>query len=266
MIIVNGKKLDKLQFPDRSYLIRSNEESGEVTIKFLYESDEEVFHLFCLAKHIKNRTKASLILEMPYLPNARMDRVKNADEVFTLKYFCELINALHFDRVEVLDAHSNVGIGLLDRAINRSPKKYIDKVLEIIADENIVLFFPDEGACKRYMEIMGEVPFCFAIKKRDWRSGIIQGLDVIKNGLEIEGKTVLMIDDICSYGGTFYYSAEELKRAGVKEIYSYSTHTENSILSEKSKYYSLLESGEVRKHFTTESIFTGKSKHISVLS
>ncbi len=43
-----------------------------------------------------------------------MDRVKNSDEVFTLKYFAEFINDLKFDTVEVGDPHSNVSTMLID--------------------------------------------------------------------------------------------------------------------------------------------------------
>ena len=49
------------------------------------------------------------------IPNARMDRVKKADEVFTLKWFADFINALHFCRnlarapIPVLDAEDILG-------------------------------------------------------------------------------------------------------------------------------------------------------------
>lgn len=43
-----------------------------------------------------------------------MDRVKNPDEVFTLKYFCEFINDLKFDVVYVNDPHSDVSMALLN--------------------------------------------------------------------------------------------------------------------------------------------------------
>ena len=49
-------------------------------------------------------------------------------------------------------------------------------------------------------------------KKRDWATGKILGLDV--TGYPPKGGKVLMIDDICSYGGTMFYSAKKLKELG----------------------------------------------------
>ena len=62
-------------------------------IAWYYENDAELFTLMCVRKFYHNH---SLSLFMPYIPHARMDRVKNDDEVFTLKYFCEIINSLNF--------------------------------------------------------------------------------------------------------------------------------------------------------------------------
>ncbi len=63
-----------------------------------------------LTKHLKN-LGYNVSLDMPYIPNARQDRVKGENDVFTLKYFAEFINSLDFDRVFVLDPRSNVSGG-----------------------------------------------------------------------------------------------------------------------------------------------------------
>ena len=97
-------------------------------------------------------------------------------------------------------------------------------------------------------------------------TGQIQGLEVITNGIDLEGKTVLMWDDIVSYGGSMYYGALKLKELGVDKIYAYASHTENSILDkEKGTLIKLLEDGTVERLFTTSSLFTGKHEKITVL-
>ena len=83
---------------------------------------------------------------MPYIPNARMDRVKNSDEVFTLKYFAEFINDLKFDTVEVLDPHSNVSTALIDNISIIEPTDIILHILETVnSDGNTILFFQMRG-------------------------------------------------------------------------------------------------------------------------
>ena len=75
----------------------------------------------------------------------------------------------------------------------------------------------------------------------------------------VNGKDVLIIDDICSRGGTFYHSAKALKEAGAKNIYLYVTHCENTILEGE-----LLTSGLIEKVYTTNSIFTKEHEMIEV--
>jgi ribose-phosphate pyrophosphokinase len=73
-----------------------------------------------------------------------------------------------------------------------------------------------------------DIPYAFGMKKRDWKTGNILGLDLV-NPENIEGKNVLIVDDICSRGGTFYHSAKALKAAGAKSVSLYITHCEKSI-------------------------------------
>ncbi len=268
MIFVNHKPIDKKQFPDGTFLLHCPEASEEVRLEWRYEEDGELFQLICLTRHLQNVPGRRLILSLPYLPNARMDRVHADDEVFTLKHFCRTINDLGFDRVEVLDAHSTVGLALLDRVRALSPAPYLEQVLLQLdrLHGKVLLYFPDEGAYKRYQPMLPERPCCYGRKKRDWNTGTITGLEVADNGNPPEGAAVLMVDDICSYGGTFYYSALALKERGAAALYSFATHTEMSLLEEKSNYLSLLKDGSVLRHFTTASLYTGRLESIEVVS
>ena len=76
----------------------------------------------------------------------------------------------------------------------------------------------------------------------------------------IEGSTVLIVDDICSRGGTFYHSAKALKALGAGEIYLYISHCENSILEGE-----ILTSGLIDRVFTTNSILTKEHEKITVM-
>ena len=75
--------------------------------------------------------------------------------------------------------------------------------------------------------------------------------DMLPKMSNIEGKNILIVDDICSKGGTFYFSAKKLKELGAKNIYLHITHCENTIFDGE-----LLTSGLIKRIFTTDSIFT----------
>ena len=78
-------------------------------ITWKYDNDGECMIVWYLVNHIRSimGPDTHVQLMMPYIPNARMDRVKNGDEVFTLKWFADFINSLHFCHVAVFDPHSN---------------------------------------------------------------------------------------------------------------------------------------------------------------
>lgn len=239
-------------FPDGTLHMKVDKNCSEYhTIEWYYENDAELFTLICLRKQLSDN-KLSLI--MPYIPHARMDRVKSSSDVFTLKYFAEIINSLGFEEVLVLDAHSNVSLALIDRVVQIDEDIFLhDYVKQAAADANIkaedvVLFFPDEGAMKRYSDKF-KLPYAFGIKKRDWASGEIKGLQLMNEEL-VKDATVLIIDDICSRGGTFYHSAKALRAAGAKDVYLYVSHAEKTMLEGD-----MYKSGLIKKIYTTDSLF-----------
>lgn len=255
MIGVNGVYVEQGHFPDHSLLMKFNPAAEEyningnenITITWLYEGDHELFSVICLKKHLDTHlVNKTITLYMPYIPHARMDRTKNDEDVFTLKSFCEIINSLNFTAVFVRDAHSSVSMGLLNRAVDVGIIEYVQAIIDQTSVE--ALFFPDEGAMKRYSSYF-KIPHAFGVKSRDWETGQIQGLSVI-NPEAIENKRVLIVDDICSRGGTFYRSANALRELGAANVSLYVTHLEETILSGD-----LPESGLIDHVFTTRSIF-----------
>lgn len=277
-----------LDFP--KYLLENTNtnEHPYVEVIWLYENDKEMFTLSCFVNHIRNNhahgRDVRINLLMPYVPNARMDRVKETNEIFTLKYFCDFINSLKFDRVAVLDPHSNVTEALINGICVIRPTEEIRKVLDNIEGLDIdggekwgnstIIYFPDDGAYKRYkdLECFGHRKMIYGKKNRDWNTGKILGITVVDaNGKEIteEGlkdKVVLMVDDIISYGGTLAYSADRLKELGAQAIYAYASHTEDSVLDgEKGKLINRLDDGVVDELFTTNSIYRSENPHITVI-
>lgn len=255
MIKVNGIEVKQNNFPDKTLLLKISDtilqkcnDMNYIQINWLYENDAELFTLICIKRYIDENLyyHRAIHLIMPYIPHARMDRVKNDEDVFTLKYFCEIINSLHFTSVEVRDAHSNVSLALLNNVFEEPIEEYIQDAINQSGAE--ALFFPDEGAMKRYADLFKDMPYAFGMKKRDWKTGQIQGLDLV-NPENIVGKKVLVVDDICSRGGTFYHSAKALHKAGAAEVNLYITHCEDTI-----HQGDLREKDLINQIYTTDSI------------
>lgn len=256
------EKIEPTIFPDGTKLIKLPNVSFMGDIKWFFESEDELATLIYITNTLKDLGK-DVFLYMPYIPNARFDRVKSNSEVFTLKWFCDILNYLKFEEVMVLDPHSHVSEALINKVEIQSPKNiiksFIDKnFLDDCSLNKFALFFPDEGAMKRYSG-MFKMPYTFGLKKRDWETGEIRGLDIVGDETFIKGRKVLIVDDICSRGGTFYHSAKKLKELGAEEVYLYVTHCENTILEGD-----LLTSGLIEKVFTTNSIFTKEHEMIEI--
>lgn len=215
---------------------------------------------------------------MPYVPNGRMDRTKSDCEVFTLKYFCDFINFLGFDRVSVFDPHSDVTPALIRNVEVITPNKIIDDVLneiEVSKDTPVyngttIIYFPDAGAMKRYKDMprLKGYEIIYGEKDRDWRTGKIVGLKVFNQKGEridnmddyLSGKSVLMIDDIISYGGTLAYSADALKKIGAAYIYVYASHVEKSIVDASvNKVKERLDNDVITEVFTTNSLYNDEN-------
>ena len=270
MITVNNVKVEVGHFPDGTQSIKfpvdalwSELNNIPILISWYYDSDEEIFTLACVVDwvHRSCGSKRIIRLDIPYAPNSRMDRIKNTDENFSLKVFANFINSLGFDVVKVYNIHSNVSEALINNIYNEMPKGDVNYcILNYNPD---VIFFPDEGACKRYADLdsvkESGLPVAFGIKKREWSTGKIPGLDVVSD-TDLTGKKVLIVDDICSAGGTFKFSAMKLKELGASDVALYISHCEDNIQNGD-----LLKTDLVSKIYTTDSILHISDPKIQII-
>lgn len=257
MIKINGVVIKQQQFPDGTWLLNNIRSTFEefkfsIEIDWKYEGEHEISFLYFIAKHLKNvYTMTPITLKCYYFPNARMDRTYNRFEIFTLKYFCELINSLNFSQVILMDVHSNVTNALLNNVVERPLLELNDLIINY---RNI--YFPDEGAQKRYSKVLdlSNKYVYTGMKKRNWATGKIEGLDVFSSQDSPNKDSILMIDDICSRGGTFFHSAKKLKSLGFDNIDAYCTHAEPVVNDETSDIHVALNGKLINKLYTTDSL------------
>lgn len=252
MIQLNGVELAFRTFPNGETLVDGESISAIIqdlnAISFKYENDSDLIKLMFVKSVLDDRDKPASLL-IYYMPYSRMDRVEGAS-VFTLKYAANLINSLQFKDVTVIEPHSDVTLALL----NRSKAKYPTvELLEQVAAEvgfdrdTDYLFFPDAGAQKRYSKVKGYKQLV-GFKSRDFQTGEIQSLDIVGTVPAVPFK-VIIVDDLCSYGGTFIRSAEKLREIGASPVYLLVGHCEKSIHQGK-----ILTTDLIDKVFTTNTI------------
>jgi ribose-phosphate pyrophosphokinase len=180
--------------------------------------DGEIMGLAQLTNALDTLVPPVMTLFLPYLPYGRADRKFVVGDCFGLHVFAEFINALNYDQVITLDAHSEVAEIEINNLVNVSPKPLITTVIQTIGSD-LAILLPDEGA-ERYQ--LGTSALR-ATKNRDPKTGKLSGFLVPPKDAFENAKSVLIVDDICDGGGTFVGIAEALKNYGLG-LYLYVSH------------------------------------------
>ncbi|MCM3749396.1 ribose-phosphate pyrophosphokinase [Paenibacillus pasadenensis] len=261
MIKLNGEKLNFGAYPNGETLADGEQmlqlaglgKQEPVQLALHYDQDGDFMQLMFAKGYLADHGFEAE-LTIAYMPYSRMDRVVGSS-VFTLKYAAAFLNSLNFRSVTVVEPHSPVTLELLERSRAVYPTlELLDEVMQDIQfqTDSDVLFFPDAGAQLRYGELSG-LRQLVGKKARDFQSGQISKLEV-EGGDSLplkQGFSAIIVDDLCSYGGTFLLSAERLKELGAGPIYLLVAHCERSIFKGK-----LLQSGLIKRVYATDSMLS----------
>jgi len=221
-------------------------ESYHAIITWLFDKNEEIISIFYLISHLKTY-KCYVKLIMPYFPNSRQDKTKTEKDVFTLKYFCNLLNSLNIDEIVTFDIHSFVIPALLNNLVVFSPQSLIQNILD--NNKNLLLAYCDEGGFKRYYDKF-YVPYVFGCKIRNYETQKIEHLQILGNKHLLMGRDALIVDDIISRGSTTRLMYTQLKENGAKDVYIYASHVEPTVLN-----FGLLDAPDLKKIYTTNSLW-----------
>jgi len=168
-------------------------------------------------------THAEFVLNLPYIPYARQDRVMQPGEALAIKVFANIVNSLGFDKVVVDDPHSDVAAALLNNVVIRGQQSLIAEFSEELSGRDVVIVAPDAGARKKAQKVADRLrmPIVEAGKSRDVTTGQITGTAVFG---DVNGRECIIVDDICDGGRTFIALAQVLKENGAKRVVLYVTH------------------------------------------
>jgi ribose-phosphate pyrophosphokinase len=198
-----------------------------VTLRVLLHNSSDILRLLLITDALKRLNIKTIDLVIPYLPYARQDRVCNPGEAFSVKVMCDLINSQNYNKVTTVDLHSDVPGALLDN--HRNVNNISSILYEYFTPEkelkDVILISPDAGSLKKcYKFAKGwEVSNVIrADKVRDVKTGQVTDTKVYCH--DLQGKEVLIVDDICDGGRTFIELAKKLKEKNAGKISLYVTH------------------------------------------
>lgn len=233
-------KLNK--YPDNTSYV-NNTILGEQVFKI--NSYEDLWHLnqFVDAFHNQHSTKTTRIkpnLIIPNLIDAQADRRFNKGESSGLKLVLKFLNGLEAN-FKVFHPHNgDVVEALMDNVEIIDNSEFIKEVLWSIngnyvrdniylnlKKDKLVLFSSDAGGFKPLMKLADKLKWkgevYGASKSRKYENEESKLVQVIDRQ-DFVGKDILIIDDICVYGGTFIGLAKMLKERNCGKLYLAVSH------------------------------------------
>lgn len=201
-------------------------ENDRVRLNTRLNSSDELLTLCLAVDALRNMGVSYIEAFIPYVPYARQDRVMTPGEPLSVKVFARIINQLELNRVIVFDAHSDVSPALIDRCVNITNHDMVATLLKELDLKDYVLVSPDLGAYKKIDKLAQKLGYTgeivTGIKIRDLVTGNIVKSDV--NATDLQGKSCIVVDDICDGGRTFIELAAALKAKQAGDLYFMVSH------------------------------------------
>lgn len=194
------------------------------------------------------------ILNIPFLPYGRQDKPISNKLTFAQRTFTHLVDSLNFDRVVSFDVH---GVCAIKNLHKLSANTTIKKVLQ--DNKYDVYCYLDGTACTKYHD--PDFPEINGVKIKDKQTGkILQYLlSEEDENFKLEGKRILVVNDICDQGGTFIELAKMLNEKKVGDIGMYVSH---GIFS--NGFDKLTEAG-YKEFYYTNSLVKNEEKGIKIV-
>ncbi len=188
--------------------------------------NDNLMELLIIIDALKRASAKRITAVIPYYGYARQDRKHTGRVPISAKLVANMIEVAGADRVLTLDLHAGQIQGFFDIPVdNLWPNPILTGYFEprFKDSKELVVVSPDVGGVKRARMIAERLNVSLAIveKRRMNFKEETEALNVIG---EVEGKNVLIVDDMVSTGGTLIEAAKILAKRGVKDQYAACTH------------------------------------------
>jgi len=185
--------------------------------------NDNIMELLIVIDALKRASARRITAVVPYYGYARQDRKARARDPITSKLLANVITASGAMRVITMDLHAGQIQGFFDIPVDHLPgvpilaEYFLSKNLD-----NLIVVSPDLGGVTRSRDMAERIGASIAIiDKRRPEPNVAEIMNIIG---DVDGKTVVMIDDIIDTAGTITQGAAALLERGAKEVYACCTH------------------------------------------
>ena len=219
-------KLVVTHFSDGEFAV-SYEETVRGRDVFLVQStfpnSDNLMELLLMIDAAKRASAKTINAVIPYFGWARQDRKDKPRVSIGAKLIADLLHVAGINRLITMDLHADQIQGFFDVPVDHLyASAVILPYLESLKLDNLVIASPDVGGSKRantYAKYLG-CPLVLCNKTRA-RANEVESMQIIG---EVEGKNVVLIDDMVDTAGTIAKAADVMIAAGAKSVRACASH------------------------------------------
>jgi ribose-phosphate pyrophosphokinase len=210
-------------------------------IQSTFPPTDNLMELLLMVDAAKRASAQNVNVVIPYFGYARQDRKDKPRVAIAAKMIANLISAAGASRIMTCDLHADQIQGFFDIPVDHLDGAFIFvPYLKSLQLENIMFASPDVGGIKRARSFAkffeADLAVCDKYRKE---ANKIESMRLIG---EVEGKDVVLVDDLVDTAGTICKAAALLKEKGANSVRAVCTHAvlsgnayeniENSVLEE----------------------------------
>ena len=204
-------------------------------------TNDNLMELLVMTDAFRRSSARTINAIIPYFGYARQDRKAAPRVPITAKLVANLMETAGVDRIVTMDLHAGQIQGFFDVPVDNLYGSIIFR--DYIKQKNLpnpIIASPDIGGVSRARYFADQLGLDLVIvdKKRE-KANVSEVMNIIG---DVEGKDVILVDDMIDTAGTMCKAAEVLKKHGAKSVMALGTHPvlsgpaieriENSVLDE----------------------------------
>ncbi|RKF05190.1 ribose-phosphate pyrophosphokinase [Tenacibaculum lutimaris] len=188
-----------------------------------FPSTDNLMEMLLMCDAAKRASARHITAVMPYFGWARQDRKDKPRVAIGAKLVAKLLETAGATRIMTMDLHADQIQGFFEKPVDHlfASTIFLPYVKSLGLD-NLTIASPDMGGSKRayayskYLE--SDVVICY---KQRQKANVISHMELIG---EVEGKNVILVDDMIDTGGTLTKAADLMMERGAKSVRAICTH------------------------------------------
>jgi len=218
--------IERKRFSDGEIWVKYGENIRGLDVFIIQSTNppsDNLLELLIMIDAARRASAKTITAVIPYFGYARQDRKDQPRVAITAKLMANLLTVAGADRIITMDLHAPQIQGYFDIPFDHLYGSSVFRERIELHKKNLVVVSPDVGGIK-IARAYAKMLDCalVVIDKRRPKQNIAEVMNIIG---EVDGKDILIVDDLIDTGGTIVGAIEALKNEGALEIYGAITHS-----------------------------------------